>query len=145
MESVVSSLNASGMTTTAEQVQTVVNEDTKGRFSIKGGLIRANQGHSTAVNLMLTPEQPPAFLYHGTASRFVSSILVEGLKKQARHAVHLTTSQELATSVGSRYGKPVLLRIASGEMSAAGHTFTRSENNVWLVEAVPAQFLTVLN
>lgn len=33
--------------------------------------------------------------------------------------------------------------VATGQMHRDGHVFTRSENGVWLVAAVPAAYLTV--
>ncbi|MEJ7676425.1 MAG: RNA 2'-phosphotransferase [Segetibacter sp.] len=44
--------------------------------------IRANQGHSLAVDLQLQPVKPPVQLYHGTSLQSVSSILKTGLEKE---------------------------------------------------------------
>ena len=54
----------------------VVADSDKKRFAISDDnlFIRANQGHSIAVNLGLEPVEPPELLYHGTASRFLESI-----------------------------------------------------------------------
>ncbi|MEM7748641.1 MAG: RNA--NAD 2'-phosphotransferase, partial [Pseudomonadota bacterium] len=35
-----------------------------------------------------------------------------------------------------------VLDVAAGKMHAAGHSFYRSENGVWLTDAVPAEFLS---
>jgi putative RNA 2'-phosphotransferase len=43
--------------------------------------------------------------------------------------------------VGERHGKPVVLRVKSGEMFRAGQLFYLSENGVWLTEKVDAEFL----
>ena len=43
--------------------------------------------------------------------------------------------------VGQRRGKPVVLTVQAGRMYGAGHPFYRSENGVWLAEAVPPEFL----
>jgi putative RNA 2'-phosphotransferase len=114
-------------------------------FSEDGLRIRANQGHSIAVDLDLPARDPPKLLYHGTASRSLSGILATGLDRGRRHHVHLTDSLETAKSVGSRYGIPVILRIDALAMSAAGHVFRCSANGVWLVDAVPAAYLEVLS
>lgn len=139
---VVTQLTAAGHTTTVQEIHAIVAQDSKSRYSIQSGLIRANQGHSTTVDLQLTPQTPPAVLYHGTATRFVPSITLQGLNSQTRHAVHLSASVSTAESVGARHGTPVVLSIAAGQMHAAGYVFTRSQNNVWLVAHVPAQFIT---
>src|SRR5437867_3916659 len=59
-----------------ELVECVETND-KQRFSFDetGDLIRANQGHSTAVDLQLEQKQPPDVLYHGTVERFLDSIM----------------------------------------------------------------------
>ena len=108
-------------------------------------LIRANQGHSTAIDLDLPAREPAESLYHGTASRFLPSIMAIGLDRGDRHHVHLTESLETARSVGSRYGVPVILRIDAIAMSAAGHVFRCSANRVWLVDAVPSAYLEVFS
>ena len=128
---------------TKESIQTVVDTNDKKRFLISddGQRIKANQGHSIQVKLELEPITPPDFLLHGTAERFVESIFKEGLTKQQRHHVHLSETQETAISVGARYGKPVLLKIDSKQMHEDGFEFFKTENNVWLVDCVPAKYL----
>ena len=63
-----------------ELLNRVVAENDKQRFAISddGTKIRASQGHSVAVDLALKPQQPPDWLYHGTASRAVASIRPPG-------------------------------------------------------------------
>jgi putative RNA 2'-phosphotransferase len=97
--------------------------------------IRANQGHSIEVDLGLAPVQPPDVLHHGTASRFLPSILAAGLDKRERHHAHLTTSLDIARSVGQ------LLDIDAATMFADGHVFFRSDNGVWLTDSVPPRYL----
>jgi len=58
--------------------------------------IRANQGHSTEVDLQLEPAEPPAELFHGTPERNLAAVLRDGLYKMARHHVHL--SPDIATA-----------------------------------------------
>lgn len=128
----------------AELDQVVATSDKKRfAFSEDGLRIRANQGHSVEVDLGLPPVPPPDLLYHGTASRFREAILRDGLQRRERHHVHLTESVATATSVGQRYGQPVLLRIDARRMAAAGFEFRCSANGVWLVDSVPPEFLEV--
>jgi putative RNA 2'-phosphotransferase len=129
---------------TRELIQQIVDENDKKRFAISadGRRIRAVQGHSVSVDLKLTPQTPPAQLFHGTATRFVQSIRAEGLHSSNRQHVHLSPDEKTAVHVGSRHGKPVVLIVNSGAMHAAGHVFYFSANGVWLTEAVPAQFIT---
>lgn len=124
-------------------VEEVVEKNNKKRFVISddGKRIRASQGHSINVELGLVPQLPPTLLYHGTATRSVESIRSEGLVKRSRQHVHLSADADTATHVGSRHGKPQVLSIRSAEMAATGHAFYRSENGVWLTDAVPVGFI----
>jgi putative RNA 2'-phosphotransferase len=137
-------LEAHGFPLTSEELHEVVRTNDKQRFSFSpdSSLIRASQGHSVRVELGYEPAPPPAILYHGTAGRFLSSIMREGLLKGSRHHVHLSDNRETAIAVGGRYGKAVVLTIASGRMQTEGHLFFRSANGVWLTERVPVRFIT---
>jgi putative RNA 2'-phosphotransferase len=80
-------------------------------------------------------------LFHGTADRHLPAILAEGLRPGRRHAVHLSADVDTARLVGRRHGRPVVLRVDAAGMVATGAVFTRSDNGIWLVSAVPAEFL----
>lgn len=120
-------------------LQRVVAENDKQRFALSadGVRIRASQGHSVPVELGLAPVAPPDVLFHGTADRNLESIRAQGLVPGRRTHVHLSADEATAVNVGRRHGRPVVLRIASGEMHRAGHAFFRSDNGVWLTDAVP--------
>jgi len=145
IDAVLAAAARAGRTMTMAELSQVVSTSDKKRFALSDGghLIRANQGHSVPVELGLAPQAPPHLLFHGTADRFVAAIRTEGLKRQARHHVHLSADRGTATSVGVRHGRPVVLVIAAGRMHADGHLFYRSENVVWLVEAVPPAYLGI--
>ena len=128
---------------TKESIQIVVDTNDKKRFLISndGQRIKANQGHSIQVELELESIIPPDILLHGTAERFIESIFKEGLNKQQRHHVHLSETQKTALNVGSRYGKPVLLKVDSKQMHEDGFEFFKTENDVCLVDCVPVKYL----
>jgi putative RNA 2'-phosphotransferase len=126
-----------------ELIECVETND-KQRFSFDdtGDLIRANQGHSVEVDLQLKETIPPAVLFHGTVERFLPAIFAEELKKGKRHHVHLSADVDTARRVGARRGQPVILRVDAGRMHERGRPFFRSANGVWLVDAVPPEYLT---
>jgi putative RNA 2'-phosphotransferase len=138
--------NAAGHEFTRDDVIRVVETSDKRRFTLSddGERIRAAQGHSVAVELGLTPHEPPAVLYHGTATRFLEPILSEGLKPQRRQQVHLSVDEPTARIVGQRHGRPVILSVDAHRMHASGFTFYVADNGVWLTDHVPAEFLGVL-
>jgi putative RNA 2'-phosphotransferase len=126
-----------------KDLEFVVEHNDKRRFSLEGGRIRANQGHSVEVDLGLEAMEPPALLYHGTATCFLDSITRQGLLRGRRHHVHLSADAQTAVNVGKRHGEPVVLTVAAGQMAADGHGFLLSANGVWLTEHVPPGYLGV--
>ena len=128
---------------TNDLLHKVVATSDKKRFAISedGLSIRANQGHSIEVNLGLEPIEPPEFLYHGTATRFLKSIREQGLLPKNRQYVHLSTDKETATKVGQRHGKPVVLTIPALQMHQQGRQFFQAQNGVWLTDEVPSDTL----
>lgn len=137
--------DASGLIIGQTVIKQIVEEDEKGRYSIKEEhdqfLIRANQGHSTEkvkINFKAVP--PPEYLYHGTNEKALEAILKEGLKRMKRHHVHLTDNYMTAVKTGSRRGRPYILIIDAKSMQSHGKKFYRSENGVWLTNSVPAKY-----
>lgn len=125
-----------------EYLEEIVRTDEKQRYSFNEDKtkIRANQGHSINVNPDLKEEVPPEFLYHGTALRFLDAIQKEGIKKQSRSYVHLSSDEQTAKKVGSRHGEPVILIIRAKEMYNEGNKFYKSENGVWLTDYVESKY-----
>ena len=131
---------------TREQITRAVAENDKKRFALSpdGQLIRANQGHSITVDLGLLPVAPPEVLYHGTADKFLDSIMAQGLLPQNRQYVHLSADLKTATKVGQRHGRVVILTLPARAMHEGGQSFYMAENGVWLTDHVPAASLSVL-
>lgn len=128
---------------TPELLDHVVETNAKKRFAFNDDKtrIRASQGHSVEVDLGLAAAVPPDVLYHGTADRFLGSILAEGLKKMDRRHVHLSRDPETASKVGQRHGRLVILYVDAAQMHADGLVFYVSENGVWLTDHVPVRYL----
>lgn len=135
-----------GIRFTRDELLAVVKACEKQRFGIddSGTKIRANQGHSTEVELQFEAAEPPAELFHGTAERNLSAILRDGLLKMNRHHVHLSSDTQTASKVGARHGKPTILVVDAAQMRADGTAFFCSANGVWLVDYVPPQYIRVL-
>jgi putative RNA 2'-phosphotransferase len=136
-------VNQHGRSLTRALLERVVAENDKKRFAFSedGKRIRASQGHSVEIDLALTPREPPEFLFHGTATRFLDSIRATGLHSANRQHVHLSPDVETAKKVGQRHGKPAILTIRAGAMQSAGHAFYLSANGVWLTDNVPVEFI----
>lgn len=143
VEELLKGIQNTGRTITMDILEEIVSTDAKQRYSFNQDktLIRANQGHSIPVDVELKEQEPPEFLYHGTAARFLKGIEREGLKPMSRLYVHLSKDRETALKVGRRHGDPVVLRIHSGSMYQHGHSFYLSENGVWLTKMVDTPYI----
>ncbi len=143
IDKLLDALHGHGVEMTRKQLDELVASSDKQRFALSpdGLRIRANQGHSVQVELGLPAETPPKLLYHGTIEAVMPGIRASGLVKGQRHHVHLSADLETAKKVGGRRGKPIVLAVNAEAMVAAGHTFLRSANGVWLVDHVPPEFI----
>lgn len=126
-----------------EDIKAIIASNDKQRFTFNEDetKIRANQGHSVAIDLKLSPSTPPEYLFHGTVEKFMESIKSIGLVKGSRQHVHLSEDLTTATTVGNRRGKAILLKVKAHEMSLKGYDFYLSKNNVWLTDAVPCEYI----
>lgn len=136
-------LGTHGFALSRARLEQVVSTSDKQRFAFDpaGERIRANQGHSVQVDLQLMAQVPPAVLFHGTVAAALASIRSEGLTARGRHHVHLSADVATARAVGGRRGRPVVLEVDSGRMARKGLAFYRSDNGVWLTDAVPPRYL----
>jgi putative RNA 2'-phosphotransferase len=143
IERLIAACRAHGTEVSRVVLEQIIVESPKQRFAISSDRerVRANQGHSTQVDLGYQPKRPPDVLFHGTVSSNLDAIRSNGLKKMARHHVHLSPDVLTATVVGQRRGKPVVLTVRAGQMHHDGHLFYVSANGVWLTERVPPQYI----
>ena len=127
-----------------DHILRIVRESPKQRFAVSGSRIRANQGHTIAVDLALKPQTPPETLFHGTATEYVENILSTGLNRGQRHHVHLSLDIDTAVIVARRRRKPwTVLAVAADKLHCQGQSFFLTENGVWLTDAVPPQALSI--
>ena len=64
---------------TQEDIQQMIDISEKKRHEIVGSRIRAFYGHSIPMKISKIQSKPPEILYHGTARRFMESIMKNGL------------------------------------------------------------------
>lgn len=126
-----------------ETLNHIVATNPKKRFAFNDTLdkIRASQGHSVEIELGYTNQKPPEILFHGTAEKFVQSILDTGLEKGNRQQVHLSADFETAIKVGQRHGKPFVFKVLAEKMYNDNFEFFISDNGVWLTDNVPTKYL----
>lgn len=143
VDDLISKMNFNGQEIGFETLDFIVKTNKKKRFAFNTDKtkIRANQGHSIKIEHGFKHKTPPEILFHGTGKKSIESILKNGIEKRNRHHVHLSSDKETALKVGQRHGKPVVLEIMSLKMAENGHEFYLSENNVWLTDFIPTEFI----
>lgn len=122
----------------------VVDGDATGkkRFELVDGRIRALYGHSAVRAITYEPVEPPPLLYHGTSAHALTAIRADGLQRQARQYVHLTTRFDRATQVGSRHGgQTIILTVRAADAYQSGVQFYHPETDHYLAEDIPAAFI----
>ncbi|WP_295747059.1 RNA 2'-phosphotransferase [uncultured Limosilactobacillus sp.] len=127
-------------------IREIMHGAKKQRFKIKNGQICALYGHSIPGIIKHPEKVPPAVLYHGTARRFLPSIWQKGLLPMGRQYVHLSADQATARQVGQRRDqKPAILVVDAAAASRDGIKFYYANDQVWLVDQLPAKYLRLLS
>lgn len=124
----------------------IVETNNKKRYEFSNDFskIRARQGHSLKVDVGLKEIKPPEYLFHGTSTRFLDSILEDGILKMNRTHVHLSKDIETAVVVGKRHGSPIVLKVNSKDLSKTGQKFFLSNNGVYLTNDIPKEYISII-
>ncbi len=138
------SLNKYGRDVTKEDLEYIIANSDKKRHEIVGDKIRALYGHSVPNKIEKVPSIPPDVLYHGTAKRFLDSIMKDGLLPMKRQYVHLSVDMDTATVVGKRRDdNPIILEIDAKAASDDGIAFYIGNDKVWLCDKLPAKYIKI--
>lgn len=130
---------------TQEDIQQMIDISEKKRHEIVESRIRAFYGHSIPMKIAKEEKVPPEILYHGTARRFLNSILENGLLPKGRQYVHLSQDVETAHSVGMRHDmKPCILKIDAKQAWKEGIVFYYGNEKVWLADEIPSKYIMKL-
>jgi putative RNA 2'-phosphotransferase len=125
-----------------EDLVLMIDKSQKKRFQILNDKIRAYYGHSIAEKIIKQQQMPPQFLYHGTSSNKVDSILKNGLLPMRRQYVHLSEDITTAEMVAKRrMGEIRVLVVQANNAYNDGVSFYKEENGVWLSDQVPPKFI----
>jgi putative RNA 2'-phosphotransferase len=147
VDTLLAALRAHGHRLSREELERLVATSDKQRFALDPATdrIRANQGHSIAVDLGLPAAVPPDRLYHGTPVGNVESILAHGLHRGGRHDVPLSPDVETARRDGARRGRCAVRAVDARAMRQDGLPFSVAANGVWRARQVPARDLSRLS
>ncbi len=125
-------------------IEKALSSSDKKRHEMSSGKIRALYGHSVPQKIIKEATEPPEILYHGTARRFVDSIMLEGLQPRGRQYVHLSEDERTATIVGKRRdGQPVLLKIKAKKAWSEGVLFYHGNETIWLSDRIDKRYIEI--
>ncbi|GBN29967.1 tRNA 2'-phosphotransferase 1 [Araneus ventricosus] len=128
---------------TVDDIKRVVEQNEKKRFTLRCNenclQIRANQGHTLKVDddallNLLTEEDVPQVVYHGTYLSKLKNIKLKGLSKMKRNHIHFTPRFPGDGSVisGMRSSCEVVIGVDTLRAMKDGFKFYKSDNEVIL-------------
>lgn len=137
-------------TITKEELLFIVSSNSKKRLELEersGKLfIRAVQGHNQEVGSKLIDEEAFTIipfedaldeLYHGTETKFVSSIMKNGLLRMGRKHIHLVSVLPRSKQIsGFKMVSDTIIVINMKKAMEDGIVFLKSSNNVILTEGI---------
>lgn len=86
---------------------------------------------------------PPRLLFLAARRKVYPAILKHGLRPGSRPYVPLATTEEMALRIGRRRDpKPILLTVHAAQAHDSGHPFFTCGDLLYLVNALPARFLS---
>jgi len=125
-------------------IEDMIQASEKKRYEIDGNRIRALYGHSVKERIVKDPVKPPDVLFHGTAQRFLDSILKAGLLPKKRQYVHLSQDMSTALEVGHRRdSNPVILTIDSKRAWRDGILFYCGNDGIWMADLIPPEYISI--
>ena len=133
---------------TREDIDAVIALPGRARFEVvrdeRGARIRALYGH-TALRPEYEPVAPPDVLYVAVAPESLAEVDRQGLAPTELSYIHLAiTPAEARRSVLRLTATPVVLRVDAGVAHAEGRVFYSPTEGVYLVESLPAKYVTRL-
>lgn len=140
LDALLEALDLAGHAATAADIAELADGNADvGDLEIEEGRIRALTGHSVPVDTSLTRLTPPVNLYRAVLERDVIPARLEGIDPEAHGFVVL----EEARPTNSRTGEPIVAIVDAGRMARDGYAFCRAKNRTWLVDAVPADYVSI--
>jgi putative RNA 2'-phosphotransferase len=123
----------------------IAESDPKGRYEVKGDMIRATYGHTVDIKLDLPTENIPEELFFPVTPEEAPLVLEVGLKPSDRKMVHLSRTAGDARSAGQvRTPVPVILVIDTSAARQAGAVIMQAGKTVFLVETIAPEHLRKL-
>ena len=119
--------------------------DPKGRYEVRGNVIRATYGHSLEIELDLPTDNIPTSLFYPCSPEEAENLLEVGISPSGRSHVHLSATVRSAAEAGKvHHSRPTILEVDTASMVASGETVWHAGVTVYLADSVAGEYLTVL-
>ncbi len=123
-------------------IKALVYSDSKGRYEIKDGKIRARYGHSVKVELNDYPVAEEDVLYYGTSEEEAQRLLEIGIKPVNQTFVHLSTTLEKSLEVAMlRTDDPIILEIDAKKAREDGIRIIKANEFIALAKEIPPEYI----
>ncbi|MBT3357612.1 MAG: RNA 2'-phosphotransferase [Euryarchaeota archaeon] len=124
----------------------VTQTDGKGRYEVRGNMIRATYGHTLDIELDLPTENIPASLFYPCDPKETDNLMEVGITPSGRSHVHLSGSIRTAAEAGHvHHSLPTILEIDTAQMVAAGETIWHAGVTVYLTESVDSEYINKIS
>ena len=120
--------------------------DPKGRYEVRGIMIRATYGHTLEIELDLPTDNIPDALYFPCDPEQSDNLLEIGLSPGSRAHVHLSASIRSAAEAGKvHFSLPTILEVDTARMVASGEIIWHAGVTVYLTEKVEGEYLSKID
>jgi len=120
--------------------------DIKGRYELRGNMMRATYGHTVEIELDLPTTGIPDSLFFPCSPDESDNLIEVGLKPGDRAHVHLSATIKSAAEAGRVHrSNPDIIEVDSARMVANGETIWHAGVTVFLTENVLPEYLTIVS
>ena len=127
-------------------LRAISETDPKGRYEVRGNMIRATYGHTVEIELDLPTSDIPDSLYYPCDPKEAGNLLEVGIKPGDRAHVHLSANMRAAAEAGRVHrANPTIIEVDTARMVATGETIWHAGVTVYLTENVPGEYLSIVD
>ena len=127
-------------------LRAISETDPKGRYEVRGNMMRATYGHTVEIELDLPTSDIPDSLYYPCDPEEAGNLLEVGIKPAGRAHVHLSANMRAAAEAGRVHrADPAIIEIDTARMVATGETIWHAGVTVYLTENVSGDYLSIVD